>query len=479
MPDGASLERTREVILKCGKLAREIPGVTYTVEFPGFNLLAGGNTSNAGTIFLGLEDFEHRQSPGKSDMAILGQLYGKFASVEEALVLAFPPPPVDGVGNVGGFKGQIKDMSNHGTPALAGAAYNLMGKAQGVKSLSHVFTSMRPNVPQLEVVVDKTKAKAMGVPLSEIYDTLQIYLGSAYVNDFNRFGRVYQVTAQADQKFRMKKEDIARLQTRNLKGDMVPLGSVLQVKEVSGLDVASHYNMVPSADMNGGPAPGATSGEARVAMEKLAKEELPPGYEFEWTGLTLQEKLAGNTALLIFPICVFLVFLSLAAQYESWTLPLAIMLIVPMCILSAMLGVYYNPHDMDNNVFTQIGLVVLVGLSAKNAILIVEFAKHLEDNGMTRRDAAVEAARLRLRPILMTSFAFILGVLPLVTAKGAGAEMRQALGTTVFYGMLGVTIFGLLLTPVFYVTMRWLVSRKKAAVEPVGEAAFPSPVPVK
>jgi multidrug efflux pump len=298
----------------------------------------------------------------------------------------------------------------------------------------------------------------MGVPLQNIFDTLQIYLGSMYVNDFNRFGRVYQVTAQADAKFRLKKEDIEKLKTRNGAGQMVPIGTLVKIRESSGLDNARHHNMSPTADLLGQFAPGFSSGQGIAAMEALAKAELPNGFEMEWTDLTLQQILAGNSALIIFPICVIFVFLALAALYESWTLPLAIILIVPMTILSALAGVLSK--GMDNNVFTQIGLVVLVGLAAKNAILIVEFAKQLQDHGKSRREAAIEAARLRLRPILMTSFAFILGVLPLVFATGAGAEMRRALGTAVFYGMLGVTLFGLLLTPVFYVTIRWLVERR-------------------
>ncbi len=458
LPDGASLERTREVILKAGEVARSVPGVVSSVEFPGFSLFAGGNASNAGTIFLGLEDFENRKTPDKSAEAIIGQLYGRYAGIQEAMIFVFGPPPVDGIGNGSGFKVQIKDMNAQGTGPLAGAAFNLMMKANQTPGLANVFTTLRPDVPQVALDVDREKAKSMGVPLQNIFDTLQIYLGSMYVNDFNRFGRVYQVTAQADAKFRLKKEDIEKLKTRNAAGQMVPIGTLVKVRESTGLDNARHYNMSPTADLLGQFAPGFSSGQGIAAMEALAKKELPNGFEMEWTDLTLQQILAGNSALVIFPICVIFVFLALAALYESWTLPLAIILIVPMTILSALAGVLSN--NMDNNVFTQIGLVVLVGLAAKNAILIVEFAKQLQDTGMNRREAAIEAARLRLRPILMTSFAFILGVLPLVFATGAGAEMRRALGTAVFYGMLGVTIFGLLLTPVFYVTMRWLVEKR-------------------
>jgi multidrug efflux pump subunit AcrB len=318
---------------------------------------------------------------------------------------------------------------------------------------------MRPNVPQLVVDVDRVKAKSIGVRLADIFDTLQTCLGSVYVNDFNRFGRVYQVTAQAEPKYRVSPADITRLKVRNDKNEMVPLGALVQVRETTGLDVASSFNTAASADLSGSTLPGFSSGYAIAAMEKLARDELPQGFSFEWTELALQEILAGNSAAYIFPLCVILVFLALAAQYESWSLPLAIILIVPMCILSALAGVMWR--GMDNNVFTQIGLVVLVGLASKNAILIVEFAKQLEDQGRSAFDAAVEAARLRLRPILMTSFAFVLGVVPLVIAEGAGAEMRQALGTAVFFGMLGVTVFGLILTPVFYVVIRKLTKRKK------------------
>jgi multidrug efflux pump len=434
--------------------------VANTVEFPGFSLLAGGNLPNAGSIFIGLEDSELRaKDPSKSLNAILGQIMGQYSQVQEALCLSFPTPPVDGIGMVGGFKMQIKDSAAHGTDALAGAAFNMMMKANGLPGLTNVFTTMRPHVPQVRVEVDRTKAKSIGVRLADVFDTLQICLGSLYVNDFNRFGRVYQVTAQADAKYRMSASDITRLKVRNDKGEMVPLGTLVQVSETTGLDLASRYNSSPTADLSGSTLPGVSSGQAIAMMEKLAKEELPQGFTFEWTGLTLQEILAGNSAILIFPLCVIFVFLALAAQYESWTLPLAIILIVPLVILAALTGVLLR--GMDNNIFTQVGLVVLVGLASKNAILIVEFAKQLEDKGMTAFDAAVEASRLRLRPILMTSLAFILGVVPLVWATGAGAEMRQALGTAVFSGMLGVTFFGLILTPVFYVVIRKLTGKKK------------------
>ncbi|HSJ01035.1 MAG TPA: multidrug efflux RND transporter permease subunit, partial [Verrucomicrobium sp.] len=460
LPDGASLERSREVILRMGEMARSIPGVVNSVEFPGFSLLAGGNMPNAGSVFIGLEDFEKRKDdPSKSIQSILGQMMGKFGTIEEALALCFPTPPVDGIGSVGGFKLQIKDNRSQGKDALAAAAFNMMFKANTLPGLTNVFTTIRPNVPQIRVEVDRVKAKSMGVQLNDVFDTLQICLGSLYVNDFNRFGRVYQVTAQADAQYRLVPADITRLKVHNDKGGMVPLGTLVKVSEVTGLDLATRFNTAASADLSGATLPGISSGQAIAMIEKLAKEELPPGFSIDWTELTLQEILAGNAAVYIFPLCVVFVFLALAAQYESWSLPLAIILIVPMCILSALLGIMYlptilaslqggAPHQLDNNIFTQIGLVVLVGLASKNAILIVEFARQLEDQGKGLFEATVEAARLRLRPILMTSLAFILGVLPLVLAKGAGAEMRNALGTAVFAGMIGVTFFGLILTPV-------------------------------
>jgi multidrug efflux pump subunit AcrB len=320
------------------------------------------------------------------------------------------------------------------------------------------------NVPQLFADVDRDKVKQLGLPLNDVFQTLRIYLGSAYVNDFNKFGRTYQVIAQADAPFRSTAEDIARLQVRNTMGQMVPLGSVLNVKQSYGPDQVTHYNGYPAADINGSAAPGVSAGEAVQRMEQLAAQSLPNGVNFEWTELTYQQKLAGNTAIFVFPLCVLLVFLVLAAQYESWSLPLVIILIVPMCLLSAIAGVWITRGD--NNVFTQIGLLVLVGLACKNAILIVEFARDLESQGRDRLSAALEASRIRLRPILMTSFAFIAGVVPLVIAHGAGAEMRRVMGIAVFSGMLGVTFFGLLFTPVFYVLIRGLVSRRAPNVQP-------------
>jgi multidrug efflux pump len=473
LPDGASLERSQKIIGRAGEIARTIPGVNGTVEFPGYNLLVGGNLPNAGTMFVSLESFEDRKDPRKSAKAIMGQLYARYGELRDARVLVLPPPPVRGLGSTAGFKMMIQDRADLGLDALAGTAFGMMVDGSQTPGLAAVFTTFTTRVPQIFVDVDRVKAKSMNVTLGDVNDTLQTYLGSLYVNDFNRFGRTYQVTAQADANFRLHAEDIQKLKTRNAAGDMVPLGTLVDVRETTGPDKVIRYNMYPAADINGVALPGVSSGQAIALAQQLAAKKLPPGMSYEWTDLTYQEILAGNTIVFIFPLCVLLVFLTLAAQYESWSLPLAIILIVPMCLLSAITGIWLR--HMDNNIFTQIGLIVLVGLASKNAILIVEFAKQIEDTGKSITDAAVEAAKLRLRPILMTSFAFILGVVPLVLASGAGAEMRQALGTTVFFGMLGVTFFGLILTPVFYVVIRKLTARFKPTSQPAETVLSPIP----
>ncbi len=417
-------------------------------------------------MFARLDDFDLRAGhPELHANAVIKSLQQRLAQVEGAHIAVFAPPPIRGMSSVGGFKLQIQDRSNAGIDALQGTVNELIAKGNQQPGLTGLFTTFRAGVPQLFLDVDRTRAKSMDVPLKEVFDTLQIYLGSMYVNDFNSFGRTYQVVAQADSEFRMKPADIAKLKTRNLQGGMVPLGSLMSVKEITGPDKITRYNMYPAAEINGSTLPGVSSGQAITVMNKLLGAELPPGFDFEWTELSLQQVLAGNVALLVFPLSVIFVFLALAAQYESWSLPFAVILIVPMCILSSLAGVWLS--GMDNNIFTQIGFIVLVGLASKNAILIVEFAKRRQEGGLSRFDAAVEAARIRLRPILMTSFAFIMGVFPLVIAQGAGAESRRLLGTAVFSGMLGVTVFGLLLTPVFYVVaqslaQRWQASRHKA-----------------
>ncbi|MDB6025346.1 MAG: transporter [Verrucomicrobiales bacterium] len=467
LPDGASLERSQKIISRAGEIARSIPGIKGTVEFPGYNLLVGANLPNAGTMFVSLEAFEDRKDPHKSAQAIMKQLDERCTELRDARVLVLPPPPVRGLGSTAGFKMMVQDRADVGLDVLAATSFKMMMDGSQTPGLAQVFTTFTTRVPQLFVDVDRVKAKSMNVALSDVNDTLQTYLGSLYVNDFNRFGRTYQVTAQADANFRIRAEDIHKLKTHNAAGDMVPLGTLVDVRETTGPDKVIRYNMYPAADINGVAMPGVSSGQAITLAQQLAAKELPPGMGYEWTELTFQEILAGNTIVFIFPLCVLLVFLTLAAQYESWSLPLAIILIVPMCLLSAITGIWLR--HMDNNIFTQIGLIVLVGLACKNAILIVEFAKQIEDTGKSITDAAVEAARLRLRPILMTSFAFILGVVPLVLAMGAGAEMRRALGTTVFFGMIGVTSFGLILTPVFYVVIRKLTSRMKRANQTVAE----------
>jgi len=464
LPDAASLERTGEVIDRLSKIARAVPGVKATIDLAGLSPISLTASPNAGTIFVILDDFNKRTTPSLSSAAIIAKLRKGCAGIQEGFALVFPPPAVNGLGIVGGFKMQVQDRGGAGLEALQAATYQLMFAANARTNLQGVLTSFRANVPQLKVDVDRIKAKSMRVALSDIFDTLQIYLGSLYVNDFNLFGRTYQVTAQADAPFRREPKNIGDLKTRNGSGQMVPLSTLAAVREMTGPDKIVRYNMYPSAELSGTPAPGTSSGQAIAMMEKLAHDTLPSSMGFEWTELTLQEILAGNTVLYIFPLCVLFVFLTLAAQYESWSLPLAIILIVPMCLLSAITGIWLRgrgTNSMENNIFTQIGFVVLVGLACKNAILIVEFAKQRQDAGLSRSDAAVEASRLRLRPILMTSFAFIFGVIPLVLASGAGAEMRRALGTAVFSGMLGVTFFGIFLTPVFYVVIRWVTERRR------------------
>jgi len=472
LPDGASLERSQRIINRAGAIAREIPGVKGTVEFPGYNLLVGGNLPNAGTMFVSLDEFQSRKDPRRSAKAIMGQLNARLGELRDARILVLPPPPVRGLGSVAGFKMMVQDRADLGLNALAAASFQMMVNGSQTPGLAQVFTTFTTRVPQIYVDVDRVKAKSMNVALGEVNDTLQTYLGSLYVNDFNRFGRTYQVTAQADAGFRLSSDDIRKLKTRNAAGDMLPLGTLVDIHETTGPDKVIRYNMYPAADINGVARPGVSSGQAIGLAQELAAKYLPPGMNYEWTDLTYQEIIAGNTIVFIFPLCVLLVFLTLAAQYESWSLPLAIILIVPMCLLSAIAGLWLR--HMDNNIFTQIGLIVLVGLASKNAILIVEFARQLEETGKTAVEAAIEAARLRLRPILMTSFAFILGVVPLVLAHGAGAEMRQALGATVFFGMLGVTVFGLVLTPVFYVTLRKWAARPTPASQPAAASVLPS-----
>lgn len=458
LPDGATLNRTRDVIGQMSEIVTNERGVKSAIAFPGLSINGFAASSSAGVVFVSLEDFDKRTTEELSAGAIAGRLNQKFMGIPGAFILMFPPPPVRGLGTTGGFKLQIEDRLGQGQLALNNATQEVVNKARQTPGLMNVLSYFKINIPQLAVSVDRDKAKQLGLSMTDIYQTMQLYLGSLYINDFNQFGRTYQVVAQADKEFRDHADDILQLKTRNAAGDMVPLGSVVSIKQSFGPDSATRYNSYPSADINGEAAAGFSTGQAQAAMTKILEETLPKGFDFEWTDLTYQQILAGNTALFVFPLCILLAFLVLAAQYESLSLPMAVILIVPMSLLCAITAVHVN--NSDNNIFTQIGLIVLVGLACKNAILIVEFARELEFQGYTPVKAAIEACRLRLRPILMTSFTFILGVVPLVLATGAGAEMRHAMGVAVFGGMLGVTFFGLFLTPVFYVVLRALTGNR-------------------
>ncbi|HEY0967989.1 MAG TPA: efflux RND transporter permease subunit [Opitutaceae bacterium] len=461
LPDAASLERSDAVIRRMTEIALAHPGVADVIAFPGLSINGFTNSSNAGIAFTTLKPFDERKGkPGMSGAEIAADLQAKYNAIQEAFIAIFPPPPVNGLGTTGGFKLYVEDRAGLGYDELYRATQELVARANQTPGLAGMFTSFTINTPQLAVDVDRAKAKAQGIPLAGLFETMQVNLGSLYVNDFNRFGRTYQVVAQADAPFRAGADDITALKTRNAAGQMVPLGSVVNVRETYGPDRAMRYNGYAAADLSGAPALGFSSGQAEALMEKLAAETLPKGMALDWTELTYQKIIAGNTGLYIFPLSILLVFLVLAAQYESFRLPFAVLLIVPMALLSAMAGVWLTAGD--NNIFTQIGLIVLIGLAAKNAILIVEFAVQLHGEGKGVVESALEAARLRLRPILMTSIAFIAGVFPLVISSGAGSEMRQAMGVAVFAGMIGVTIFGLFLTPVFYVVLAKLGLRKPA-----------------
>lgn len=458
LPDAASLGRSQQVVKDASKIIIETPGVKHVNAYAGWSVLTGASQSNVATMFARLDGFEARAGhPELSVDAVIKNLNQRLSAIPDARIAVFAPPPVRGLSSVGGFKLQVQDRGNKGIDELQRVTADMIAQGNKQPGLVGLFTTFRSGVPQLFVDVDRIRAKMMDIPLQDVFDTLQIYLGSLYVNDFTIFGHTYQVVAQADSDFRMEASDITKLKTRNRQGGMVPLASIAKVNEMTGPDKITHYNLYPTAEINGSTLPGVSSGQAISLMDKLMNNALPSGFGYEWTELSLQQVLAGNVAFLVFPLSVIFVFLALAAQYESWSLPFAVILIVPMCILSSMAGIWLN--HMDNNIFTQIGFIVLVGLASKNAILIVEFAKHRQENGLDRFAAAVEAARIRLRPILMTSFSFIMGVFPLVIAHGAGAEARRILGTAVFSGMIGVTIFGLILTPVFYVTAGALSER--------------------
>jgi multidrug efflux pump len=458
LPDGATLDRTESVIKRMSDIALETPGVSHAIAFPGLSINGFTIGSNSGIVFAVLDDFEKRKTPELSGGAIAMQLNQKYAGIQDAFIAMFPPPPVNGLGQTGGFKLQIEDRAGYGYQTLDEATKAVIGKAYQTPELAGIFSSYQINVPQLFADLDRAKAEQLGVSVSDVFQTLQIYLGSLYVNDFNAFGRTYSVRVQADSQFRAHAEDIGRLKVRSASGQMIPLSTLLKVNATTGPERTNRYNGFLAADINGGPAPGFSSGQAQAAIEKILAETLPAGVDYEWTDLTYQQILAGNSSIVVFPLALLLVYLVLAAQYESLTLPIAIILIVPLGVLAALTGVWLTGGD--NNIFTQIGLVVLVGLSAKNAILIVEFARELEFEGRTPLQAAIEASRLRLRPILMTSLAFIMGVVPLVVSTGAGAEMRAAMGVAVFSGMIGVTFFGIFMTPVFYVLVRRLAGNR-------------------
>ena len=457
LPPGASLDRTDVVVREAATRLREVPGVAHAVQFVGLDGPTFTNASNSAVIFTPLDPFEERIAAGLTIDDIQGASQQALMQLDGAMAFAIKPPPVRGMGNAGGWKLYLQDRTGLGSERLEEVTQQVIGAANQTAGLSSVFTFYNSGTPRIYADIDRTRAEMLEVPVQNVIDTLEIYLGSRYINDFNFLNRTYRVVAQADGQYRDEQQDIAKLRTRSENGAMVPIGSIATFEETTGPIRVPHYNLYPAIEVQGNTAPGYSSGESIAIMENLLADTLPDGISYEWTELALQEKLAGNTAFLAFALAVVFVFLLLAALYESWLLPLAVILIVPMCLLAAISGVAFR--GMDNNILVQIGFIVLIGLASKNAILIVEFAKQAEERGLSRIDAAVEAARTRLRPILMTSMAFILGVVPLVLASGAGAEMRQALGTAVFSGMIGVTLFGLLFTPVFYVVCRWLANR--------------------
>jgi hydrophobe/amphiphile efflux-1 (HAE1) family protein len=467
LPPGSSLARTDAVMRRASEMVRATPGVAHAINIVGFSGASFSNAPNAGAMFVVLEPFALRSGdPAKSAAAIQGALFGKLAAVQDAFMVVIVPPPVPGIGNAGGFRMMIEDRSGAGPLAMQGAVGAMMGRAAQTPGLQQVFSLYETATPQLFLDIDRTKAQLLGINIADVFSALQVYIGSAYVNDFNLLGRTFRVQAQAGSEFRLEPKDVLALRVRNTSGETVPLGSFTTVRDISGPYRLPRYNLYPAAELDGNAAPGYSQGQGIQIMQKLAAETLPPGFSYEWTTLAFQQIRAGNTAFFAFGLGVVFVFLVLAAQYESLTLPLAVILIVPMCLVAAIVGVILRAQD--NNILTQVGFIVLIALAAKNAILIVEFAKQLEDQGRSRLDAAVEAARLRLRPIVMTSLAFVLGVAPLVWATGAGAELRSALGTAVFAGMIGVTVFGLVFTPVFYVVARWLAARfsRKPHVQP-------------
>jgi hydrophobe/amphiphile efflux-1 (HAE1) family protein len=472
LPAGATIDRTEEIVKQVAEIGLKDPGVEGALQFAGMSPNNYNTQTNSGLVFFALKPFKARENPANAANAMAARLNAQMGGIREAFVGVFPPPPIQGLGSMGGFKLNVEDRGNLGAQALYETVQQITAKAAADPVLAGVYSTYQVNVPQLRVDVDRVKVKQQGVALTDVFQTLQATMGSAYVNDFNRFGRTYRVMMQADAPFRNEAQDILALKVRNTAGNMVPLGSMVTLRPSYGPDFVERFNAYRSADITGGASPGHSSGEAQAAITRILQQTLPQGMSFEWTELAYQQQSASGTALLIFPLCVLFVFLVLAAQYESLKLPLAIVLIVPLALLAGLAGVMIQGGD--SNVFTQVGFLVLVALACKNAILIVEFAKHLHEDGTGRSPmrAVIEAAQLRLRPILMTSIAFIMGVVPLVLAHGAGAEVRRAMGATVFAGMIGVTIFGLFLTPVFYVLLQ---RHRASAAEPAGALALPAP----
>jgi HAE1 family hydrophobic/amphiphilic exporter-1 len=464
LPPGASLARTDEVARKVTKIVLGTPGIAHAVPIVGLDGATFTTAPNAAVVFTPLDDFAERAKKGESAQALIAALNKQFGAIQDAFVISVAPPPVRGIGTTGGFKMEVQDIHGGEPAELEAVAQSLVAAAGKTPGLISVFTTFNTRTPKIYADIDRVRAEMLGVNTDDVFQTLEVYLGSQYVNDFNFLGRTYRVMAQADGDFRQDLHAIGQLKTRNAKGEMVPLSSVASFRDITGPYRIEHFNLFPAAAVQGGTAPGYSTGYGLAAMDRLAAATLPDGYAAQWTEISYQEQLAGNTAIYVFAASVVFVFLLLSAQYESWTLPLAVILIVPMCLLAAVSGLLMR--GMDVNILAQIGFVVLIGLAAKNAILIVEFARQNEEHGEDRFQAATEAARVRLRPILMTSFAFILGVLPLVIATGAGAEMRQSLGTAVFFGMIGVTVFGLIFTPVFYVVMRKFARKPRAHEAP-------------
>ncbi len=477
LPPGSSLSRTDAVVREATKIILETEGIVHAVPFAGFDGATFTNASNGGAIFSAMAPFEERLKHGLTADHLQQELIGRLSSIKDAFIITISPPPVRGIGNSGGFKMIVQDKRGRGLKSLEEATQEIVAAGNGTTGLSSVFSLFNTSTPKIYADIDRLRAQMLGVSADRVFETLEVYLGSTFVNEFNFLGRTYRVTAQADGTFRDDPRDIANLKTRNDRGEMVPIGSVAELRDTTGPYRVTRYNLYPATEIQGATLPGYSTGFGLDAMERIAAEKLPDGFGFEWTELAFQERQAGDSALIIFGMSVVFVFLLLAAQYESWTLPFSVILIVPMCLLAAVTGLLIRGMSVD--ILAQVGFVVLVGLAAKNAILIVEFAKQAEDEGMSRFDAAVEAARTRLRPILMTSFAFILGVVPLMIAQGAGAEMRQSLGTAVFSGMLGVTFFGLIFTPVFYTVMRKF-ARKRQPPQPVATpASTPNPAPAE